>query len=139
MTRMIVHAGMHVKESIAATRVRRSAAALALLLGALVLIGWQSGNDRLTQVFPGLSAMNPMTAISLLLAGLALFVCPRTHRQVGAFSAAVLVAVGASKLAELFLGSPFAVDQLLFSGELGRAKDVPPNRMAPNTALALCL
>ena len=120
-------------------RIRLSSGALAVALAVLVLFGWASGNDVLTRIAPGLSAMNPMTAVSLLAGGLALWLGPRQRPWPTTLLAGLMVFVGAAKLAQLAIGAPSGVDQLLFADELGRFADVAPNRMAPNTAFALAL
>lgn len=118
---------------------RRSIAACTGALAIVVLVGWAAGLDRLTRIVPGLSAMNPMTAVSLLLASTALAGRPQHDALWMRALALVVFGVGAAKLMQLSLGVTFGPDQLLFNDQLGRALDIPPNRMAPNTAFALCL
>jgi signal transduction histidine kinase/DNA-binding response OmpR family regulator len=120
-------------------RIRIGAACFAGLIGAVVLIGWASGHVELTRVVAGLSAMNPMTAVSLIALGAALLLRPRRDALYVRLLCSVAIFVGSAKLAQLSTGWSFGVDELLFQSRLGSLSDVPPNRMAPNTALALAL
>ena len=45
---------------------------IVILIGCLVLAGWQSDNDILTNLIPGKYKMNPTTAISFILAAVAI-------------------------------------------------------------------
>jgi len=119
--------------------VRIVAACFAGAVGGVVLLGWASGHVELTRVVAGLSAMNPMTATSLIALSAGLLLRSRVHPGVVCALAGVAVVVGAAKLAQLAVGAPSGIDQLLFDSQLGRLADVPPNRMAPNTACALAL
>ena len=130
---------MEARVSRAAMTVRLTAASFATAVGLVVLSGWASGHDSLTRLIPGLSAMNPVTALSLILAGAALGFRPRERAYWVRFLAGLVALIGTAKLAQLAFGMPVGIDQLLFGGELGRAADLPPNRMAPNTAFALLL
>ncbi|WP_167737429.1 sensor histidine kinase [Sphingomonas parva] len=129
----------HLRQSPTAVRIRLTAAAFGAVMGTLVLFGWAAGYDSLTRIFPKLSAMNPMTAICVILAAAALALRPRPDARWIRVLASLIVATGAAKLAQLGLGLPAGVDQLLFPDQLGRAVDLPPSRMAPNTAFALVL
>jgi len=116
-----------------------TAASLAGALGSLVLLGWALNIEVLTRVFPGLVAMNPMAAVCLLLASAALWLRPRRQAHGVKLLGGLIALVGAAKLTQLALGMPVGIDQLLFADQLGRAVDIPPNRMAPNTASVLIL
>jgi signal transduction histidine kinase/CheY-like chemotaxis protein len=118
-------------------KIRIVAACFAGAVAAVVLSGWGSGRLELTRVVAGLSAMNPMTAVSLAVLGIALILRPRIDAPFVRILCAVPIAVGTAKLAQLMFGLPFGVDQLLFDSRLGGLTDVPPNRMAPNTAFAI--
>ncbi|MDB5106917.1 MAG: multi-sensor hybrid histidine kinase [Fibrobacteres bacterium] len=114
---------------------------LAALIGsiaAMVMVGWTFDIRVFKTVIPGLVCMNPMTAVAFLgfAAAIGLRRCrggllrhlPPALSLGGAF-------LGVSKLADLFSGSHFDFDQLLFRDQLGLIAGMPPNRMAPNTAL----
>jgi PAS domain S-box-containing protein len=113
------------------------AAAFAALFAMLALFGWSFENDFLTRLIPRATAMNPVTAVALLVAAAALTI--RVHGR-GAWVrllAGLVIAIGAAKLAQLAIGAPAGVDQLLFGDRLGTPANASPNRIAPNTALAL--
>ncbi|HEX8203352.1 MAG TPA: PAS domain-containing protein, partial [Isosphaeraceae bacterium] len=109
------------------------AAGVVLVVAALVLVGWVLEVAVLKQVFPGLVAMNPMTAVAFLLAGTGLGLLATGRRIPGAACGVAVAAVGLLKLGEVLLGWGVEVDRWLFRGSLGT------NRMAPNTALNLLL
>ncbi|MEO7097462.1 MAG: GGDEF domain-containing protein [Polyangiales bacterium] len=103
-----------------------------------VLLGWGLGITRLTAVVPGLTAMNPLSAVCFILTTTALVGSPlgATGRQrtwiIGV--ALVIGACGLVRLGAYALGWDLPLDQILLSShlDLGGAQ---PNRMAPNTAL----
>jgi len=118
---------------------------VALSLGALVLTGWQFDLEILKRILPGLVAMNPLTAVCIVLIGLALaasLVPGVSHRM--HFAAAVLCgstacAFGSAKLVSMAAGVDIGIDQLLFSGKLIELPVVTRNAMAPNTAAVVVL
>src|SRR5689334_20022752 len=59
----------------------RALAAAAAIEGSLVLFGWGFDLEPLKRLLPGLVAMNPATAASFLLAGLALLLLSRTQNE----------------------------------------------------------
>ena len=110
------------------------------LLGVLVLVGWMGDISFLIRLAPGFVAMNPLTAVAFILAGLALR--QQARRQPGAAPdalpltlAAVVALVGAVKLAQYLFSFDFPIDQFLFRSRLGASDVFPRNEMAPNTAL----
>ncbi len=84
-------------------------ALLVTSLGGAVLVGWLVGNESLTSVLPGLSAMHPSTGLAFALAGIALMTLQTRHRplairimaQVFSFLVAL---IGFLSLGELLLG-----------------------------------
>ncbi len=102
-----------------------------------VLVGWAIGNSWLVSVVPGLTAMNPLTAVCFILTATALVrsplgaTGPRRSWIVGV--ALVIAGCGVLRLCAYAFGWDLPVDQILFSTrlDLGGAQ---PNRMAPNTA-----
>ena len=112
-------------------------------VGAAVIAGWALGIETLKRLRPDLVAMNPATALCLVLAGVSLWlrVTPGASRgrvALGRVAAACVVAIGAARLAAYILGSEAGIDAVL---TMGGAADPTggPNRMAPNTALCLML
>ncbi|HYN45184.1 MAG TPA: histidine kinase dimerization/phospho-acceptor domain-containing protein, partial [Allosphingosinicella sp.] len=121
------------------TPARLLTAGLSCVLCLVVLFGWAAGHDVLTRSVPGLTAVNPMTAIALLLAGIALALPPRRRALWVRLLAGLVVGIGVAKLAQLSLGLPVGVDQLLFPDRLGLAAGARPSNMQAITALALAL
>jgi hypothetical protein len=133
-------------------RFARAASAAVFLVGSLVLVGWVSDRDALTSVIPGLVAMNPLTALAFILAGVSVWQLAGPRRaEAGtrriAWTCAALVMLAASlKLNGYLFNQLFSdrqaawdlgIDRLLFGEKLDAAD--PPNRMAPNTALNFLL
>lgn len=121
-----------------------AAGGLTMGMGVLVLIGWTIGNETLKRVVPGFVAMNPMTAVCFLCAGLSLWLlCDRHLSRRRAFLAGMLaltvVCVGLLKIVGLTTGWSLGVDQILFPSKLTEIVDSLPNRMAPNTAWSFVL
>jgi signal transduction histidine kinase/CheY-like chemotaxis protein/HPt (histidine-containing phosphotransfer) domain-containing protein len=123
-------------------RLSRALALLAGLVGALVLVGWALDVGALKSILPRRVAMNPLTALSLLLAAAALRVLDdgagaaarRPWMRRAAFAGAgFVVLVGVVTVAGYALGNNLGLDQILFHARLG------DNRIAPNTAANLAL
>ena len=121
-----------------------AAAVVSMAVGGLVLIGWLIGSELLTSMLQPV-AMNPLTAIAFVLAGLSLYLLrpvaypgallglsPRRARRLGAALGAFVAAAVASTLLDDVLPLP-ALDRLFFPGKVGE------NLMAPNTAAAFVL
>jgi two-component sensor histidine kinase len=128
------------------SRVARAASAVAILLGAGVLLGWVLDVAALKRVLPGLVTMKVNTAASLVLAAVSLLLQIEPHSarwplRVARACALVVVAVSTMTLAEHIFRIDFGIDQFLFplgvpSDEMGTAT---PGRMAPNTGFGLAL
>ncbi len=112
--------------------------ALTLVVAIGVLVGWVVGSPRLTALVPGLTAMNPLTAVCFILVATALLGSPlrATGLRRGAIVGVAVVVGGCGivRLSAYITGWDLPVDQLLFSSQLDPG-GAPPNRMAPNTAL----
>src|SRR5919197_4391748 len=97
-------------------RLARVAATCVLLEGCLVLLGWAFANPALRSVFPDLVAMNPVTAIAFMFAGVSLWAVwtdsTRT-RLIGQACAWAVVLIALLKLASFF-GLDVGIDRLLF-------------------------
>jgi diguanylate cyclase (GGDEF)-like protein len=112
----------------------RAAAIVPIIVSVLVLFGWWRDVELLKSVVPGLVAMNPTTAIGLILLGLALALLLRSERSpAGQALGAVAALLGLIKLASLQMVPALAPDHFLFRQKLGS------NQMAPNTALNFLL
>jgi len=113
-----------------------------VLIGAAVLVGWAFRVDLLRSVLPGQTAMNPLSAIAFILAGSALLalrreLVSRAAARAGRALAGAVLSIGALRLAGCVRALDTGIDRLLFDASL--LQDVPPNRMAANTALGFLL
>lgn len=120
----------------------RGASIAVIIVGGLVLIGWSLNVAWLKSLIPGLVAMNPVTAVAFILAGISLRMAATPSplgRRVGRWSAIVVAAVGTLKLTEYLFGWDIGIDRILFANGLGADSLFPPNRIAPNTALNFAL
>lgn len=115
------------------------AAALCVIsIGWLVLFGWAIGSEPLKRVNPSFVAMNPLTAGCFVLAGVALALKQIGLGRSAAVAGALVGLLAAAKLVDLPTGA-VPVDRIMFSEFLYEGPHSPPNRMAPNTALAFLL
>lgn len=121
------------------------AAAANAVIAALVLIGWGWNIEVLKRIVPGLVAMNPMTAVTFLIAAVSVVNFAREKRTghttaslwVGRVCAIFVGLVGALQLIALFSGHSFQFDQWLFRAKL--AVEALPSTIAPNTAFNFLL
>jgi len=115
----------------------------AVLLGGLVLVGWVFDLAALKTVFPGLVAMNPATALGFVLGGTATWIeaaersASPQRRRIAWACAGVVFIIGVVRILGYLFGFDPLVDSFPFRSQLDR--EVPPNRMAPNTALDLLI
>ena len=123
--------------------ISRVASVIPLLAGVLVLMGWAMEADALERTVPGLTAMNPTTAVGFMGLGWSLAVLshisPRPTRRVALAIACVVVILGFCRLVALLGLGDLRLDQLLFRDKLALGAIGRPNRMAPNTALNFVL
>ncbi len=114
------------------------AAAFATAVSVLALIGWLTATELLKRVFPGLIAMNPVTAVTFIVTAAALTLLrepvrsPSYLRGARALASFVIL-IGSLKLLAVGAHWPTNVDLLLFPTQVGG------NPMAPNTALCFVL
>lgn len=115
------------------------AAAACLAIAGAALTGWGVGLPSLAGWLPGRIAMNPLTAMCLLLLGLALGLLRREEvpvgqRRIAAVPAGIVFCAAGLRLwGGLLPEVDFAIDRRLFGELLGS------NRMALDTAWALAL
>lgn len=119
------------------------AAACALVLGGVTLLGWSIEATALISIARDLPSMVPNTAVSLVLAGGALWILggqgrPARLRWLGQACAAAVIALGLGALVQYVLAWDLGLDRLLFPERV----DFPapfPGRPSPNTALCMVL
>jgi diguanylate cyclase (GGDEF)-like protein/PAS domain S-box-containing protein len=122
----------------------RGAAALTILIGTLVLIGWFVGVPELRSIGPaGRAAMNPMAALCFVMVGSAAWLqVQSTHwqwRPLAAWLSALVAIIGVARLYGIAVASSPGVDELLFNTAMQVTGDGRGNRMSPNTAVNLLL
>jgi two-component system, sensor histidine kinase and response regulator len=119
----------------------RAFVVLLVLICGLVLLGWGLDVRLLRTWGTGLTAVNPLTAVTFLCASFAILVQIRAaQRPMGpALRRSALVAawlvmfVGAVTVLGFLLDRNFGLDQILFGDRLGT------NRVAPNTGISFIL
>jgi signal transduction histidine kinase len=115
-----------------------------ILVPVVVLIGWSTRIAPLTNFFTGAVAMNPVVAVFFILCAVLLGfswkqpVSPKIARCRFWFSGLVIAVCG-TKLIGQIAGHDLFIDQIFFSARLDLVPNMPPNRMAPNTALSMIL
>ena len=119
---------------------------MAILVGCIVLLGWTFAVGNLRGELPGPVAMNPVSAVGLLLAGASAWLlqderAERRARWISRVCALVVVLLGLSRLIQVSFGLEPGIDQFLFPGRLASeaASTGFPNRMAFDTALDFVL
>jgi hypothetical protein len=95
------------------------AGCVSVLVGSLVLVGWSLDIGVLKRILPNLVAMNPVTAVCFVLAGVSLYllrteVAARGARGLAAGLASAVCLVGLVKLAQVAFGWEAGIDGLLF-------------------------
>lgn len=111
--------------------------ALVVSMGLLVLLGWANDMEVLKRIHPGFTAMNPLTALSLILSGAAILFARGGWRGGSLAVGSFILLVALAKAADIAWGG-LPVDQLLFANRLDEGIGLP-NAMAPNTAFAFSL
>lgn len=122
----------------------QAAGVIAILTGGLGLLGRAFGIEALMTGLPGLPRMPANTALSIVLAGVSLWlvwkepVDPRLRRA-SQGAAAVVLLVGLLTLSEYLIGWDLGIDQALFQEISGSPGTAYPGRPAPHAALNLAL
>lgn len=113
------------------------AGVFAIAVGIGVWAGWWAGIEVLKRVFPGMIAMNPLTALCVTAGGVALLLEIRGGCGIARVLAAGIFAVGVLKLGAYAAGFNFPADAWMFRDQLHLNEPVPVNRIAPNTAMGM--
>ncbi len=128
-----------------ASSLASAAAITAILGGGLGLCGWGLDLRALTTVFTGGAMMTPNTALSFLLAGVALLLhgrrpSPARWRRLLALALASAIGlIALLTLAEYLRPRDLGIDRWLFREAVEAAGGSPPGRMAPATATGFLL
>ncbi|HEX9283129.1 MAG TPA: hypothetical protein VF882_05020, partial [Gemmatimonadales bacterium] len=121
------------------TRIPRVAGSAVIVVGLGALAGWQLDVAWLKSVAPGQATMNPVTALALVLLGIALYLSPGDAPSPPSAWAARACAAGALllglvRLAGYLFGFDPGVDGLLFAERVATAAG-PPSSVAFQTSL----
>src|SRR5215204_2679032 len=124
----------------------RASSIVAVLVGFIVLAGWTLDTGSLGRFLPGFVAMNPLSAVGFVLAGVSAWLLQDGREDRRAFwisrTCASLIAIfGLLRLAQVLFGLEPGVDRILFPERLTSeaASTGFPNRMAFDTALDFVL
>ena len=110
-------------------------AALLVLVGALVLVGWVQGIDALVQLQPDYAPMQPNMALSLIAIGIVLLALEwEAHRLV--WLAVLPAAMGLLTILQYVAGWNLSIDEFLLQVHI-TVDPSAPGRMSRLTALAL--
>lgn len=124
-------------------RIAELAAAFAIAIGSSVLVGWTLNDTAFNSVLPGLVAMQPTTAISLVVSGSTILAASAHPKfvTIQIVLGSILFLLALQTLAQYIFGIDIGTDYLFFSNEV---LDQPvamdhPGRMAEPTAMAFVL
>src|SRR5215204_3644268 len=124
----------------------RASSIVAIVVGCLVLAGWTLDAGALGRLLPGPVAMNPLSAVGLVLAGVAAWVLQderagQRMRWVARACALAVLLFGLSRLLQVRFGLGPGIDRIFFPERLASeaASGGFPNRMAFDTALDFVL
>lgn len=112
-------------------------AAYSAAVGSLVLLGWITNIELLTRIKSDFPAMNPATAVCIIISGCSVSLNLQGHSRLAMLCGSLVAGAGASKLVDIF-GGAIPIDQFLFFDSLNNGPELS-NRMAPNTAGAFIL
>ena len=121
----------------------RGAAASAVLIGTLVLMGWIVDVPQLRGLGLG-AAMNPTAALAFVMLGSATWLQVQQHhhlqgRRMASWLAVLVAVIGVGRLYGLAVGGDPGVDEVLFGEAMQSTGDGRDNRMSLNSALNLVL
>ena len=126
-------------------RIALAASFIPMVEGVLVLMGWALDIEVLKRIVPGLTAMNPATAVGFIGAGAGLaLISTRRKGPTPASTAGIVLAVavtllGLARVLALIGIYDAGIDRLLFADKIATADFGGPNRIAPNTAVNFIL
>ena len=119
---------------------------MAVLVGCGVLAGWTLDAGALRDILPGPVAMNPLSAVGLVLAGVSAWLLQDERvdgkvRWISRACALVVVLLGVIRLTQILFGLEPGIDQIVFPGRLASEAALTgfSNRMTSDTALDFVL
>lgn len=109
--------------------------AIVAVLGAVICIGWLTGNTALVQIHPSLTPQQFNTALSFVLLGLSIVLTPT---KISIYLAHLVGIFATATFAQDLLGVNFHIDELFLDHYI--VTNTPnPGRMAPNTAICFAM
>ncbi|MFA6921383.1 MAG: PAS domain S-box protein [Gallionella sp.] len=145
----------------ATTKLASLASLPAVVMGAVVLIGWAFDIAALKSILPGWVSMKANTAVCFILIGISLFLTTRSRLSIlhsslrssplltslpsvlvlrlARFCGMLAGLIAALSLSEYLFNWNPGIDQWLFSEPIGTVGTSNPGRMAPETALCFLL
>jgi PAS domain S-box-containing protein len=123
--------------------ISQTAGITGVILGCLVLIGWQFGIPSLKSVLPGLATMKANTALGFILVGASLWLklYVKSNKQIylaGQAGAALAALLGLLTLGEYIWELNFGIDQILYR-DIQTSDPSYPGRMSLTTAINFAL
>ena len=112
---------------------------MSLTVGLFVVAGWTLDMEQLTYVVPGWPRMSLLTAVSFMLAGVALWLTLLRGANLAIAAAGLLAAIGLLILVRNVTGWNAHLEQFSLAAIPPAADMQPPARMAPATACALIM
>jgi two-component system sensor kinase FixL len=111
------------------------------MIAAIALWGWVSGNAALHSVLEGSIALQPTTAVALIVGALGITAAAYGLRRASLVAGAGLIAVSAVWLIAYVRGAPLDIDLMLFQDAVARQTPLPawPGRPSLITCVVLLL
>lgn len=129
-----------------AHRITYGASAIVFLLAAAALLGWIIGSATLRALIPGFWQMVPLTAVCLILCGLALGTINYGSRRegesvswarlIGQVLALIVAVVGGVLLSEYIFGVELLIDTIFFPTAIQSLTPLHPGRSSAATSVA---
>ena len=115
------------------------AIASSIILGAIVLIGWEVDSVAITQIRPIFPSMKFNAALCFLLSGVSLALLQLGKNTASRVVAALVASLGALTLSQDIFSFNAGIDLAFHAGSLATSGGVHPGRMAPLRALGVLL
>lgn len=123
-------------------RITYAASVVVVLLALSALLGWIIGSATLRSLVAGLRDMSPLTAVCLILSGVALSAIhfgAVASRRAGQLLALVVTVLAGLMLAEYIFGTDLGIDEIFFPTATKLSGETYPGRASAPTGVALLL
>ncbi len=108
------------------------------LLGLVVLFGWYSDREVLTQITSSLAPMQPNTALSFCLCGIGFLSIVFGWRGLAAMNGLIVATIGLTTFIQYIFSIDLGIDQFFMVIDITK-QPVHPGRMSPPTALCFAV